>query len=123
MGAMRHALFAVLLAVLSSCSDDTACVRDPSTGGEVPSDPTGGPIPAMASCCDVPASSMCETHPYGRAPYCDGIEEPQTVENCQALTTANPGLCASEYVACRDAIRAAACDVCPPECADIIGAC
>lgn len=77
----------------------------------------------MASCCDVPAWSMCETHPFGRAPYCNGIEEPQTKENCEALTAVNPGLCSSEYVACRDTIRKAACDVCPPECADIVGAC
>lgn len=74
------------------------------------------------SCCK-PAEMECDSHPYGRAPGCGGIEEPQTIAACEALTERNPGLCAHEYVLCRDAIRVAACDVCPPECAGIEGAC
>lgn len=66
---------------------------------------------------------LCTSHPFGRAIGCGGVEEPQTFEGCTAVLRLNPGICVSSYVACRDAIRLAGCDVCPPECADVAGAC
>ncbi len=85
---------------------------------------TAAAVPESDMCCNGgPAGDLCESHPYGRAPYCNGIEEPQTVEACEALTERNPDLCAHEYVLCREAIRVAPCDVCPPECAGIDAAC
>lgn len=105
------------LACQDPCDDSAA-----SLGVELPADLTIGDLQPL-SCCDRTAAEECDSHPYGRAPYCGGIEEPQTVEACESLTERNPGLCATEYIACREAIRVAACDVCPPECAGIVGAC
>jgi len=69
------------------------------------------------------APGLCATHPFGRAIGCGGIEEPQTEEACQAILAANIAICTEQYVACRDAIRLAACDECPVECDEIDGAC
>jgi hypothetical protein len=66
---------------------------------------------------------ICETHPFGPGPGCGGIERPQTTSNCYDIARLNPGLCASTYVECREAIRDAPCGTCPPACAGIVGAC
>lgn len=66
---------------------------------------------------------LCDTHPFGRAPGCGGVEEPQTFDACVKVLVDNPGLCTSGYVKCRDTLREAACDECPRECEGIQGAC
>jgi hypothetical protein len=66
--------------------------------------------------------SQCLSHPFGRAIGCGGVERPQTFDHCMLVLEAN-ALCTSEYIACREAIRLAACDECPAECAGIEHAC
>lgn len=88
----------------------------------------GHVLPACEKPCAAPADDasrveLCETHPFGRAPYCGGVEEPQTFAACMSVLRMNDGICVSDYVACRDALREADCDVCPVECADVVGAC
>lgn len=65
-------------------------------------------------------ADLCETHPFGPAPGC-GAEEPQTEAECEAVLSQNPGLCVSEYVECREALRLARCGECPRECAGLVG--
>lgn len=66
-------------------------------------------------------ADLCQTHPFGAEPYCGGVEEPQTVDACMAVLEQNPGLCVSDYVACRDALRLVPCGTCPPGCEGIAG--
>lgn len=113
---MTRPILALAL-LLPACADDTACASA-SEGVDTES-------PAL--CCHAPTNrdeqvALCLSHPFGRAPYCDGIERPQTFDRCMTVLEAN-SLCTSDYVACRDAIRVAACDECPAECAGIEHAC
>jgi hypothetical protein len=85
--------------------------------------PTACTTPCNAPANDADRAELCETHPFGRAPYCGGVEEPQTFEACMTVQRANAGICTSDYVACRDALREAPCEVCPVECADVVSAC
>lgn len=64
----------------------------------------------------------CPTHPFGRAPYCNGIEEPQTTEKCFLMFRLN-NLCFDEYETCRNDLRNSSCDECPESCLNIQGAC
>lgn len=68
------------------------------------------------------ATEVCPTHPFGRAPKCDGIEEPQTTENCFLIFRHND-LCFDEYETCRNDLRNSPCDVCPESCLNIKLAC
>lgn len=84
--------------------------------------PTACTTPCHAPADDTDRAELCETHPFGRAPYC-GVEEPQTFQTCLTVLRMNAGICTSDYVACRDALRKAPCDVCPAVCDGVAGAC
>lgn len=126
---MPRIAFALILLV-AGCGDDTACVGPSQESSTDTSDEptTGGGASPVFACCKTyhgpdDEVAQCSTHPFGRKPYCGGVEEPQTFQGCMSVLEQNPGLCVSDYVACRDAIRLVACDVCPPECEGIEGAC
>lgn len=100
---------ALLLLLAPACNDD--CPSATATAG-------------FLGCCDSPpADDLCVTHPFGRAIECGPEERPQLAEKCEYILNQNPDLCSGDYVACRDALRVADCDVCPVECAGIAGAC
>lgn len=80
----------------------------------------------LALCCPddepecLPATpATCESHPFGPAIECGPEREPQTTEKCLQVLEANPGLCETDYVACREAMRIAECGVCPSACEGI----
>lgn len=89
-------------------------------------------LACLTSCCPSPdderfpeclpaTAEICESHPFGRAIVCAdaGEREPQTSEKCLAVLDANPDLCETDYVECREAMRVAPCTVCPVECEGI----
>lgn len=60
--------------------------------------------------------SLCTTHGFGPAIKCGPERRPQTTEKCEEVLDQNPGVCAGEYIMCRDALRVARCGQCPEEC-------
>lgn len=137
---MRAFILSTVILSITACSSgchDHECGPGPiltaTAGDDTGGDDVGTPVPAYpeydadGECCYpmIPGEQidMCETHPFGRAPGCGGVEEPQSVVACYDIARLNPGLCAGKYVECREAIRIAACDECPPECAGVVGAC
>lgn len=85
------------------------------------------PLLFLAACGPSPCLSieevadLCDTHPFGPAIACGPEEEPQTSGKCEEVLGLNPGLCVTEYVACREALRVAGCGVCPRECEGLVG--
>ena len=70
-------------------------------------------------CLPATPATTCESHPFGPAIECGSEREPQTTEKCLQVLEANPGLCETDYVACREAMRIAECGVCPSACEGI----
>lgn len=130
---MRIALLVTLSALLPACHHD--CPVDPpgATAALVEFDPVDPEEDVPEQCCEVADSpeavaELCDSHPLGRSTDCGKkmdppVQEPQTSEACQNFMRVNAPHCISQYVACRDALRVAACDECPAECAPFEGAC
>jgi hypothetical protein len=109
-----------------ACSEQ--CEKESASEAPIVDDGDYHDAAPKGGCCLTPSTpslklELCMTHPFGRKIGCGGIEEPQTSENCQDVLRLNDDICTSDYIACRDAIRLAACDVCPAECDGVDGAC